>query len=155
MATLYLMAGVPGSGKSTYAKANLNGTYVSRDEIRFKLVDNKSEYFSKEKLVFKIFVETIQKALDAGEDVIADSTLIGPGGRTKLLNALHIPSDYCIHAIQFNIPLEVCLARNANRTGMAFVPEDVIKSMHKSLIPITEQELSKWSKSVVVTEVNE
>ena len=58
MATLYMMIGAPGSGKSTWAKEHLpeNGvTLVSRDNIRFKLLRNDPNYFSKEKEVFKHF----------------------------------------------------------------------------------------------------
>jgi predicted kinase len=39
MSTLYMMVGIPGSGKSTFAKT-LKGKYVSRDEVRFKLLQD-------------------------------------------------------------------------------------------------------------------
>ena len=39
---VFLMCGVPGSGKSTWGRAKaqaVNGTYISRDEVRFSLHD--------------------------------------------------------------------------------------------------------------------
>ena len=41
MSTLVLMMGLPGAGKSTWAKTSMgdNDIYISRDEIRFSLVD--------------------------------------------------------------------------------------------------------------------
>ena len=39
------MVGIPGSGKSTYAKKNFpDAWYISRDEIRFDLVAENEEY---------------------------------------------------------------------------------------------------------------
>ena len=53
MKKLYVMCGGPGSGKSTWIKKNLPTfkgytKVVSRDEIRFSLVKEGEEYFSKE-----------------------------------------------------------------------------------------------------------
>ena len=46
------MVGIPGSGKSTWAKArcknNPHAAYISRDEIRFSLLKDEEEYFAKE-----------------------------------------------------------------------------------------------------------
>ena len=63
---LYIMCGISGSGKSTFVKNNLkeNEVWISRDKIRFSLVKENEKYFSKENLVYKTFVEEIQKCLD-------------------------------------------------------------------------------------------
>ena len=52
--TLVLMCGAPGSGKTTIAKKLMcnNDLYISRDEIRYSMISNEYEYFSKEKEVF-------------------------------------------------------------------------------------------------------
>ena len=52
---LYLMMGVAGSGKSTYAKNILKDgdIYISRDEIRYSLLTEEDDYFAKENEVIK------------------------------------------------------------------------------------------------------
>ena len=55
---LYVMIGVPGSGKSTFIKNNKKekDIYVSRDQIRFKYLKEGEPYFTHEKQVFKEFL---------------------------------------------------------------------------------------------------
>ena len=72
MNNLYLMVGAPGSGKSTYANNFIN-TYgkpikvVSRDAIRFSLLNDGAPYFSKEKDVFSKFTKEINEGVEKGE----------------------------------------------------------------------------------------
>ena len=81
------MCGAPGSGKTYWAKKALelkSGEvpikYFSRDEVRFEMVPEDEEYFSKEDAVFKEWIRRIQEALDSDEDcyVIADAFLDFP-----------------------------------------------------------------------------
>ena len=58
---LYVICGVPGTGKSTFCKNHLtmfgdNVKYVSRDDIRFSIVKENEEYFSHETEVFNKFI---------------------------------------------------------------------------------------------------
>lgn len=129
--------GVPGSGKSTYLKKIKNFKVISRDAVRFAILDkyNTDEYFSHEVEVWAEFVKEIKDALDAGEDVVADATHLSKGSRRKLLNAV-MPKhgeNKLVIGIYFDVPLDVCLERNAQRTGRAFVPEDQIRNMYASL----------------------
>lgn len=133
--TLYLLCGVPGSGKSTWGRAKattVGGTYISRDEVRFTLLKEGEEYFSHEDETWKIFTEKIQKAIDDGcEHIIVDATHNNEKSRNYLLDALAL-GDVNIIAVDFNLPLEVCWAQNAQRTGRARVPEDVIARMWRA-----------------------
>ena len=114
---LYLMVGCPGSGKSTYAKRYLtNAVYISRDDIRFSLVKENEEYFSKEKEVFKVFVNKINNKLRDGCDVVADATHLNPSSRFKLLANLDLNKNKTeVIAIFIQTPLDVCLRQNENR----------------------------------------
>lgn len=139
MKTLYILCGIPGSGKSTFARESLkklrgSTAIVSRDEIRFSLVKENEDYFSKEKEVFRHFIEEIKTELSFKDNVIVDATHLNINSRTKLLRALsgEILKDVYVFAVYFNVPLEVCLNRNSKRTGRKFVPEDKIKTMFKS-----------------------
>ena len=135
MATLIIMMGVPGSGKSTWAAAlaeTYDATIVSRDEIRFSMVAENEEYFSKEKDVFKTFTNSISWFLSQEVNVIADATHLNYGSRTKLLNALQTKPTFTIVAHK-DEKLEICLQRNENRLGTrAYVPESVIRRMFYS-----------------------
>ena len=61
--TLYILIGVPGVGKSYFAKKKLmegpGWKYISRDEIRYSLLKEGEDYFSHENEVFEKFIIAI------------------------------------------------------------------------------------------------
>ena len=148
MNNLYVLCGIPGCGKSTWAKNCMaeNGritdvqkwAYISRDEVRFSLIKEEDDYFSQEKQVFNEFVSRICANLSDPwiENVIADATHLNEISRDKLINAIrrkrpNLPLH--ITMVYFDIPLEVCKFRNAKREGRARVPNDVMDKMYNSL----------------------
>lgn len=145
MSTLYIMTGVPGSGKTTFATRwfshNKNIKYVSRDGIRFNLLKDGESYFSREKEVWELFVSFIQLGLDEGFDVIADATHINKGSRFKLYSALNM-KRHKAGAVVIPATLETCVAHNNARKGTKFyVPYDAIEKMHhKFTYPDLENE---------------
>lgn len=138
MNKLIIMCGIPGSGKSTYAKANMSPAfdeYVSRDEVRFSIVREDEEYFSHEGEVFNTFVKRIAKALRSGATVWADATHLTRASRLKLLRALPVKPD-AIEILWMNTPCETALERNEGRFGTrAYVPPSVIKRMFYQMEP--------------------
>lgn len=134
--TLIMLCGCPGSGKSTWTqqyKENKKVIIISRDEIRFRLVSENEEYFSKENQVFNIFISEINKALQDTEHniIIIDATHISRKSRAKVLNRLFL-KDTLLEAISFQVPIEECLYRNSKRTGRARVPDFAIKNMYNN-----------------------
>lgn len=144
MAKLFIMMGIPGCGKSTWCKTHItNEIYVSRDEIRFSLIAEDEEYFSKENEVFRQFIYEINTALNSGNDVIADATHLNAASRNKLISLIKAPVDE-INVIWIKTPLEIALERNKGRTGRAYVPESVIRRMFYQVEePTFEEGLSK------------
>ena len=132
MAILYIMCGIPGSGKSTWVDNHLalfTDKHISRDEIRFSMVSENEEYFSKEKEVFKEFVHKINKELENGYNVFADATHLNKASRNKLIRQIVTKVDE-INAIVVNAPLEIALERNENRKGTrSYVPRSQIRRM--------------------------
>lgn len=131
MTNLYIMVGPPGCGKSTYISEHMNLTndrWISRDQIRFNTLKTNDDYFKREKEVYREYVQRIQANLDEGYNVWADATHLNERSRMKLLNNLNL-TGINVTFIQFQIPLEVCLERNAHRTGRACVPKKELKKM--------------------------
>lgn len=120
MNNLYLMVGASGSGKSTYANNFIN-TYgkpikvVSRDAIRFSLLNDGAPYFSKEKTVFAKFIKEINEGLDKG-DVIADATHINEASRMKVISKVDL-SKCKVSCIVVNTDETTAIKRNHLREG--------------------------------------
>lgn len=147
MNNLYVLCGIPGCGKSTWVKnrmaENISSTdpkwaYVSRDEVRFSMITEEDDYFSKEKQVFEEFVNRICGNLSDAwtQNVIADATHLNEISRDKLINAIrrkrpNLPLH--ITMVYFDIPLEVCKFRNDKREGRAHVPDEVMNKMYIQL----------------------
>lgn len=135
MAKLYLMMGIPGSGKSTWIKDHLLPcqAHVSRDKIRFALVDEGEEYFSRETEVFNSFVEQINTFLSNGCDVYADATHISRASRNKLLSRINSHPEE-VNLIWINGGLTTALLQNENRKDTrSYVPKSVIRRMHNQI----------------------
>lgn len=147
MNNLYVLCGIPGCGKSTWVKnrmaENTSSTdpkwvYVSRDEVRFSMIKEEDDYFSKEKQVFEEFVNRLCGNLSDAwtQNVIADATHLNEISRDKLINAIrrkrpNLPLH--ITMVYFDIPLEVCKFRNDKREGRARVPDEVMNKMYAQL----------------------
>lgn len=135
--TLFMMVGIPGSGKSTYAKDMVDNfsnenriiDYISRDEIRFSLLKEGDPYFSRENEVYKIFTDKIRKSLKDGHDVIADATHITWGSRHKLMKAIRGIDNVKIVAIVMNTSYDTCERRNMKREGRTRVPTSQLERM--------------------------
>ena len=139
---LYIMIGAPGSGKSTFAnktfESKIDTIIVSRDNIRFKMLEDTDEYFAKEDKVFEAFYTSIADLLKKGIDVVADATHLHRTGRAKLINHINsIYADYYITFIYMDSGLSICLDRNSHREGRARVPDNVIKNMYCQIVKPT------------------
>lgn len=155
---LYIMVGIPASGKSTYAhkeqkKLEAEGyttAIISRDQIRKRLVKNK-EYFSCENEVFDTFVNKINDCIKSGINYIfADATHISAGSRAKVLNQLNLNSSINLIFEVFPITLETALERNRNREGFARVPDSAIQKMYERFSIPTTKELKKYNCNIFI-----
>ena len=137
---MFVMCGAPGSGKSTWLEEKVikniyakPATVVSRDKIRFSLVKEDEQYFSKENEVWEKFITQIKEDLEkwSVEEVYVDATHLNIASRSKLLRALGDSlKGVEVNAIWFDLPVETCLERNENRTGLAHVPSNKIEEMY-------------------------
>lgn len=143
---VYLMTGIPASGKSTFIKQHItpNQKWVSRDKVRFSIVKPSEPYFSKEKLVFKKWIQEIVESLDGGFDVFADATHINAASRHKTMSAIksNLPAgiEVVFYSIVLQTPFTECSIRNSLRQGREKVPTSSMESMANSLVYPSAQE---------------
>ncbi len=129
--TLFVMCGIPGSGKSTFCKTKYPEIkHISRDEIRFNMLKDEEDYFSHEKEVTQKFWDLINEELAAGHSVFADQTSLNSRSRTWLLT--HTLPDVRKVAVVMDIPFKICAERNRGRHGKERVPEAALRNMANS-----------------------
>jgi predicted kinase len=152
---LKVLIGLPGSGKSTWAKQEADKLtkqgysvlIASRDDIRFSMLQDNEDYFAHEDEVYNKYIEVINEAL--GDDdidyVIADATHLSYGSRVKLIRNLNIVPDNLVFEC-ITCGIATCKARNAMRIGRERVPGRVIDSMAKSITAPSQEELYEYCR---------
>ena len=139
---LFLMCGCPGSRKSSFLsmfcklnKINYEEHVVSRDLIRFSMVSEDEEYFSKEKEVFELFINQIKYQINFNNYCFADATHLNSNSRMKLINSIgkSFLKDVNVVPLFVSVSEEVALYGNSLRKGTrAYVPEEAIIRMRHS-----------------------
>lgn len=110
---LYMMVGVPGSGKTTYALTRIeNAVYLGTDAIRKELYGCESAFWGHRK-VHSILHQRLLNALSQGHDVVIDCTNITRKRRKKVLSLL--PDDCEAIAVYIQTPLIQTLKQNRMR----------------------------------------
>ena len=114
--------------------AENGGFWASRDAMRFSMVREDEPYFERENEVFNAWISQICEALNNPlvEDIYVDATHLNDKSREKTLSRLPKDNIEKITNVVFVVPIEICLERNALRTGREVVPEDAIRNMAKS-----------------------
>ena len=139
---LFLMCGCPGSRKSSFLsmfcklnKINYEKHVVSRDLIRFSIVSENEEYFSKEKEVFQLFINQIKYQIAFNNYCFADATHLNKSSRMKLVNSIGkgFLKDVNVVPLFVSVSEEVALyGNNLRKETRAYVPEEVIIRMRYS-----------------------
>jgi predicted kinase len=129
---VFVMCGPAGSGKSTWLIKQMKpktDVCISRDNIRFMLLQEGEDYFAHENEVKEIFFDTIADDTSSSkwENIYIDATHLNPKARNQTLWNI---SKYCsVIAVSFEVPAEVAIERNKKRSGLARVPDNVIWNM--------------------------
>lgn len=133
-----LMRGLPGSGKSTYAKKMVEefpNSYkrINRDDLRM-MFDNGIVTNGNEKFVKQVRDILILKALEDGKHVIVDDTNLSDKNFVRisqLVQQFNKENSDCVtvEIKEMETTLEECIERDAQREKK--VGEKVIKNMHR------------------------
>ena len=131
MAILYVMIGIPGSGKTTYAKNIKDAVVVSSDEIRYEITGSYSN-MNYNSIVFNKMEKRIKKLLEEEKDVVYDATNITRWKRQHIVHTLKYSSNIRVVFIFMNTRLKICLERNEQK-GERMTPENVLADMFLKL----------------------
>lgn len=149
--TVTVLRGIPGSGKTTWAKNRVNEIFknggkvvrISYDDLR-ESFHNTIRNKDNERLLLNIVRLLIPEALWQGYDVIVDGTHLNASYTENVRRAvadhnrrygynakmeMEPVTQAVIEYVDFDTQLEVCLERNRNRPNP--VPENVIRAMYK------------------------
>jgi predicted kinase len=131
-----LLVGLPGSGKTTYLKRR-GWNALSSDAVRQLLLDDETDQ-SQQVRVFAAMRYLLAARLRIGmKQTYIDATNLTPWERRPYLK-LAAQYGYEARAILFDVPLEVCIRRNAKRHRR--VPDDVMERMARRLVLPTRAE---------------
>ena len=131
-----LAIGLPGSGKSSWFKRH-NVVPLSSDMVRSLLFDDVREQRFQD-LVFSNLRSMLKARLIAKRPMnYVDATNLTPQERQHWIK-LAKDYNYEVHAVFFDVPLEVCIERHQRRDRV--VPEDVMRRMAAKFKPPTFEE---------------
>jgi len=126
-----LAIGLPGSGKSSWFKRH-NVVPLSSDMMRALLFDDIREQRFQD-LVFSNLRSMLKARLIAKRPMnYVDATNLTPQERQHWIK-LAKDYNYEVHAVFFDVPLEVCLERHQRRDRV--VPEEIMRRMAAKLKP--------------------
>ncbi len=152
MKELIILAGLPGSGKSTYVKEHYKGENVfiiDSDETRRQMFGS---YLIFPKNMYEIYDEMIKEGNEIYDKhdnltLIMDSTFLDNYRRNHYLDNLKKFDKYTIIMFHTN-DINFNLKNNKNRIKDKWVPEDVIFNMIKQYEPLDEYTRSRFDEVI-------
>ena len=132
---LIMTKGLPGSGKTTWAKQylkdNPNTVLVCKDDLR-AMMFNSAWSGGREKVILKVRDYVVSEALKEGKNVVVHDTNFNPIHETNLrVIALKHRAEFEIKDLT-DIPLDQCIHNDLCREDS--VGEKVIRKMYKDFI---------------------
>lgn len=113
---LVLLAGISGSGKSTFARRHFRKTEIlSSDACRALISDDEADQTATQ-AAFELLHWIARERLSRGRLVVVDATNVQDWARASLLEVARKCEAPSV-AIVLDLPLELCAARNRNRKG--------------------------------------
>lgn len=133
MSTLYVVRGLPASGKTTWARAWVrqdpeNRVRVNRDDLR-AMLHNGTWMGNKTETAVKRVRNLLIVSLLRDHDVVCDDTNLSDRVIRQLENLLGVDDEIKLVDLR-HIPLAVCLDRDRKRTGRERVGDHVIRNMY-------------------------
>jgi Predicted kinase len=134
---IIMTLGLPGSGKSTWAKQyqaeHPETVRVNKDELRAMLHNGKHSN-GRENFVLQVRDFVVDQALANGHDVIVDDTNFHPKHRQRM-EEIAAKHGATVEVKDFtDVPLEICIERDLHRANS--VGERVIRQMYRQYVEV-------------------
>ena len=134
MSKMWITLGLPGCGKSTWARhqLKLDGTAIraNRDDLRLMLHGGLPWSGKRERKVKMVQYAIIRTAMMNKTNVIVDDTNLHPGTLQGLKDlAVECKGKWEIKDFTKDVSIDTCIERDAKREGRAKVGHDVIRNM--------------------------
>jgi predicted kinase len=128
---VYVLVGLPASGKSTWLSRR-GVTPLSSDAMRLLLRDNENDQ-TIHGTVFAVLRRLLRLRLELGAaESYIDATNLTKRDRRQWIKIADLSGADCV-AVYFDVPLAVCLERNAARQRV--VPVEAMERLAKRLAP--------------------
>lgn len=115
---LYVMIGIPGAGKTTYA-GTLQAVRVSTDEIRKEMFGKELTLRGRRK-VRQEMIRRVKMYLKRGEDVVIDC--MNPTRKLRAALLKEFSGEHFISAVYINTPLKNAICNNFKRKRHVPIP---------------------------------
>jgi protein phosphatase len=148
--TAYFLLGAQGAGKTTWAAAHaaaLSAVILASDDIRNGLEAQGTDATSANDRVFALLEAQLDRLLAQGKNVVVDATHARRSWREKELAIARARGAKTV-AIWLDVPLAVCLERNARKPGTQqwgkrIVSPEFLRAVYLSLEPPTRAEFDE------------
>lgn len=149
MTTLTILRGLPGSGKSTWARKHIdsNTVIVSLDGLREMMAGGRQAWHETmnpqlNRILVRQAHTIISDLLAKGVNVISDSQHVNP---RFCVDEVQIAARHKAHVetFTFNTPLDVLLERNQTRPENDRVPEEYLRTQYETWHENLDHE-SRW-----------
>lgn len=136
--TVYIMVGLPRSGKSTYAK-RYKGLYaiVSADQLRY-LVYSQRFWGPGEDTMWAIRKIVLKMLMEQGIDIVIDETNTTVSRRKPIVD-LAREYGYFVEAVVIDTPKETCIERARADGDDSLIP--IIERMAGQFEPVQQEEV--------------
>ncbi len=138
MNNFIMLVGIPGCGKSTLTEKLASEGYAihSSDALRNELNMHEGSQCA---YIFNLMHNNIKADMEAGKNIVYDATNLSRGRRISYLESIK-KYNYKKICYLFIVPVDVCMERNAKRTGYARVPDEVYDRMLRDFdVPMYEE----------------
>jgi len=154
MQEVYILRGVPASGKSTWARAfvkqNRDFVIISRDGIR-EMIGDYSHSPQTENLVTKLYDKMVKELLSMKKSLILDNCHAQPkyiSETLKLIEGTRLNVKVTLKEFEYDV--ETCVERDAKRERT--VGREVIEKMDRAIrqnpFKHVEKMVNEWKASV-------